>query len=136
MARPLRVEYPGAYYHVVNRGNNQENIYENDRDREKFLEYLERATERFSIVIHTYCLMSNHYHLLVETPEANLSLSMQWINVSYATYFNRKRDRHGHLFQGRFKANLILPRFSGHIEKPQVNRGGIGGVHEKEPKEI
>ena len=107
MTRPLRVEYPGAYYHVVNRGNNQEKIYINDRDREKFLEYLEKAVERYSIIIHTYCLMSNHYHLLVETPEANLSLSMQWINVSYATYFNRKRKRHGHLFQGRFKAILI-----------------------------
>lgn len=107
MTRPLRVEYPGAYYHVVNRGNNQENIYKNDRDKEKFVEYLEKAVERFSIIVHTYCLMSNHYHLLVETPEANLSLAMQWINVSYATYFNRKRGRKGHLFQGRFKAILI-----------------------------
>ena len=107
MARPLRVEYPGAYYHVINRGNNQENIFKNDRDSEKFLEYLERATERFSAIINTYCLMDNHYHLLVETPEANLSLSMQWINVSYATYFNRKRGRYAHLFQGRFKALLI-----------------------------
>jgi len=107
MARPLRVEYPGAYYHVVSRSNNQENIYNNDKDKEKFLEYIEKAVERFSIIIHTYCLMSNHYHLLVETPDANLSLSMQWINVSYATYFNREHDRHGHLFQGRFKATLI-----------------------------
>ena len=117
MTRPLRIEYPGAYYHVVNRGNNQENIFKNDRDREKFLEYLEGATDRFSTIIHSYCLMGNHYHLLVETPEANLSLSMQWINVSYATYFNRKRDRHGHLFQGRFKAILIDAdrRKEGHI---------------------
>lgn len=107
MARPLRVEYAGAYYHVINRGNNKENIFLNDRDREKFIEYLGKASERFSIVIHTYCLMSNHFHLLVETPEPNLSAAMQWINVSYATYFNRKRGRHGHLFQGRFKAILI-----------------------------
>jgi REP element-mobilizing transposase RayT len=107
MARPLRVEYPGAFYHVISRGNNQEKIYRNDRDREKFLEYLEKAVERFSIIIHSYCLMGNHYHLLVETPEANLSLVMQWINVSYATYFNRKRGRYGHLFQGRFRAILI-----------------------------
>ncbi|MGA1869603.1 MAG: transposase [bacterium] len=107
MARPLRVEYPGAYYHVINRGNNLENIFKNDRDKEKFLAYLEKAAERFSIIIHTYCLMSNHYHLLVETPEANLSLAIQWISVSYATYFNRKHGRHGHLFQGRFKAILI-----------------------------
>ena len=107
MSRPLRVEYPGAFYHVINRGNNQEKIFKNDRDREKFLEYLEKANERFSIIIHTYCLMSNHFHLLVGTPDANLSQAMQWINVSYATYFNRKRGRAGHLFQGRFKAILI-----------------------------
>ncbi|MBW2065942.1 MAG: transposase [Deltaproteobacteria bacterium] len=107
MARPLRVEYPGAYYHVMSRGNNQERIYEDDTDREKFLEYLGKASERFSIIIYTYCLMNTHYHLLVQTPEANLSLAMQWLNVSYATYLNRKRGRYGHLFQGRFKALLI-----------------------------
>ena len=95
MTRPLRVEYPDAYYHVINRGNYQEKIFINDRDKEKFLEYLEKATERFSIIIHSYCLMSNHYHLLIQTPDSNLSLAMQWINVSYATYFNRKRDRRG-----------------------------------------
>jgi len=107
MARPLRIEYPGAYYHVINRGNNQEKIFKNDRDREKFLQYLEKAGERFSIIFHTYCLMSTHFHLLVQTPQPNLSVAMQWINVSYATYFNRKGGRHGHLFQGRFKAILI-----------------------------
>ena len=107
MTRPLRVEYAGAYYHVINRGNNQENIFLNDRDKEKFIEYLEKASERFSIIIHTYCLMNNHFHLLVETAEANLSVAMQWINVSYATYFNRKRGRRGHLFQGRFRAILV-----------------------------
>ena len=107
MARPLRVEYPGAFYHVINRGNNQENIFKNKRDREKFLEYLAIAAERFSIVVHTYCLMNNHYHLLVQTPEPNLSMAVQWINVSYATYFNRKRGRTGHLFRGRFKAILV-----------------------------
>ena len=107
MARPLRIEYPGAYYHVISRGIGRESIFRNNRDREKFLEYLETAAERFSIIIHTYCLMSNHYHLLMETPEPNLSQSIQWLNVSYATYFNKKRKRSGHLFQGRFKAILI-----------------------------
>ena len=107
MPRPLRVEYPDAYYHVINRGNYQEKIYLNDLDKEKFIEYLEKAAERFSVIFHGYCLMSNHYHLLIQTPDSNLSRAMQWINVSYATYFNRKRDRHGHLFQGRFKAILI-----------------------------
>ncbi len=107
MARPLRIEYPGAYYHVISRGIHQDRIFTNDRDKEKFLEYLESAAERFLIIIHTYCLMDTHYHLLVETPEANLSAAMQWLNVSYAAYFNRRYDRHGHLFQGRFKAILI-----------------------------
>ena len=89
MPRPLRVEYPGDFYHVVNRGNNQENIFINDRDQEKFYEYLERANERFSIRIHICCVMSNHYHLLVETPDPNLSKAMQWVNISYATYCER-----------------------------------------------
>lgn len=107
MTRPLRVEYPGAFYHVINRGNAGGDIFKSLRDREKFLECLEAATSRFSIRIHTYCLMTNHYHLLVETPEANLSRAIQWINVSYAVYFNFKRDRRGHLFQGRFKSILV-----------------------------
>jgi REP element-mobilizing transposase RayT len=107
MARPLRIEYPGAFYHVINRGNAGENIFKSKRDKVKFLEYLEKAVERFSIIIYTYCLMDNHYHMLMETPEPNLSVAVQWINVSYAVYFNRKHQRSGHLFQGRFKAILI-----------------------------
>jgi len=107
MARPLRVEYPGAYYHVINRGNAGENIFSCDWDREKFLEYLGKAAERFSIIVHAYCLMTTHYHFLIETPEPNLSLAMQWLNVSYATYYNKKRRRSGHLFQGRFKSILV-----------------------------
>jgi REP element-mobilizing transposase RayT len=107
MTRPLRIEYPGAFYHVINRGNAGEKIFKSKRDKEKFLEYLEKAVERFSIIIHTYCLMDNHYHLLMETSQPNLSVAAQWINVSYAVYFNRKRQRSGHLFQGRFRAILI-----------------------------
>lgn len=107
MARPLRVEYPGAYYHIINRGNSGEEIFKSERDKEIFLEYLAKAAERFSLIIHTYCLMSNHYHLLIETSQPNLSTAMQWINVSYVAYYNRKRRRSGHLFQGRFKSILI-----------------------------
>jgi putative transposase len=107
MARPLRIEYPGAFYHVINRGNAGEEIFKNIRDREKFMTNLETATERFDLRIHTYCLMTNHYHLLVETPRANLSQAVKWINVSYAAYYNRKHQRRGHLFQGRFKAILV-----------------------------
>lgn len=107
MARPLRIEYPGAFYHIINRGNAGESIYVDDSDRRTFLEYLETAVERFTIVIHAYCLMTTHYHLIVETPNANISSAIQWLNVSYATYYNRKHHRQGHLFQGRFKSILI-----------------------------
>jgi REP element-mobilizing transposase RayT len=130
MARPLRVEYPGAFYHVINRGNSLEKIFTSTRDYEKFLQYLEKAAERFALIIHTYCLMDNHYHLLIETPEPNLSMTMQWLNVSYATYFNRKQDRSGHLFQGRFKAILIdadayLKHLSRYIHLNPVRAGII-----------
>lgn len=107
MARPLRVEYPGAFYHVINRGNAGENLFKGIRDREKFLEYLETAIERFSLKIYTYCLMTNHFHVLLETQLPNLSQAIQWVNVSYAGYFNRKYQRNGHLFQGRFKSILV-----------------------------
>jgi putative transposase len=107
MARPLRIAYPGAYYHITSRGNEQKDVFKSRRDREKFLEYLASATERYGAVIHAYCLMSNHYHLLMETPEGNLSQIMRHINGAYTTYFNIKRKRAGHLFQGRFKAILV-----------------------------
>ena len=92
---------------MIHRGNADENIFTSNRDREKFLENLKKAVERHEIKIHTYCLMTNHYHLLVETPQANLSRAINWINVSYAAYFNRKRHRRGHVFQGRFKSILV-----------------------------
>lgn len=107
MARPLRIEYPGAFYHVMHRGNASIDIFKSNSDREKFLTSLGKAAARYAIKIHAYCLMPNHYHLLIETPEANLSQSIKWINVSYATYFNRKRNRSGHLFQGRYKAIIV-----------------------------
>jgi REP element-mobilizing transposase RayT len=107
MARPLRIEYPGAFYHITSRGNEQKDVFKSQRDREKFLEYLASATERYGAVIHAYCLMGNHFHLLLETPEANLSQIMRHINGAYTTYFNTKRKRSGHLFQGRYKAILI-----------------------------
>ena len=107
MARPLRIEYPGAFYHVTSRGNERKAVFKSRRDREQFLSYLESATERYGAVIHAYCLMDNHYHLLVETPLGNLSKIMQHINSAYTLYFNTKRMRSGHLFQGRYKAILV-----------------------------
>ena len=107
MARSLRIEYPGAFYHVMHRGNSGFNIFRSISDRNKFLEYLTKSVERYELKIHTYCLMTNHYHLIIETPQPNLSQAIKWINVSYATYFNRKQKRSGHLFQGRFKSIII-----------------------------
>ncbi len=107
MARPLRIEYPGAFYHVTSRGNEQKDVFKSMRDRQKFLEYLESATTRYGAILHAYCLMSNHYHLLLETPGGNLSQIMRHINGAYTTYFNVKRKRAGHLFQGRYKAILV-----------------------------
>ena len=107
MGRPLRIEYPGAYYHVTTRGNERKDVFKSQRDREKFLSYLESAATRYGAVIHAYCLLSNHYHLLLETPSGNLSQIIQHINGAYTNYFNTKRKRSGHLFQGRFKAILI-----------------------------
>jgi len=107
MARPLRITFPGAFYHVTSRGNEGKAVYKSKRDREKFIEYLESASQRYQAVIHAYCLMDNHYHLLVETPLGNLPQIMHHINGAYTTYFNLKRKRHGHLFQGRYKAILV-----------------------------
>jgi len=107
MARQLRIEYPGAFYHVTSRGNERKPVFKSKRDREKFLEYLESASERYGAVVHVYCLMDNHYHLLIETPAGNLSQIMQHINSAYTTYFNVKRQRSGHLFQGRYKSILV-----------------------------
>jgi putative transposase len=107
VARPLRVEFPGAFYHVTSRGNERKMVFQNNRDREKYLTYLESAHDRYGAIIHVYCFMGNHYHLLLETPRGNLSKILHHINGAYTTYFNVKRGRFGHLFQGRFKGILV-----------------------------
>ncbi len=107
MARPLRIEYPGALYHVTSRGNDKKDIFRSIKDREKFLSYLSLASERHGALFHAYCLMSNHFHLMLETPLGNLSRIMKHINGSYTTYFNVKHKRAGHLLQGRYKAVLV-----------------------------
>jgi len=107
VARPLRIAYPGAFYHITSRGNERKEIFKTNIDREKFLTYLASATRRYGAVIHVWCLMTNHYHLLLETPAGNLSEIMRHINGAYTTYFNIKRERSGHLLQGRYKAILV-----------------------------
>ena len=107
MARPLRIEYEGAVYHVTARGNDRGKIFFSKRDYEKFKEYITAAKEKYGLILHSYVLMTNHYHLIIETPETNLSKIMHYINSSYTTYTNIKRKRKGHLFQGRYKAILV-----------------------------
>lgn len=107
MARPLRIEYPGAFYHVINRGHRREPIVTDERDKERFISHLSRMAKQFHVLVHSYCLMTNHYHLIIETPEGNLSQALHWLNVSYAAYYNRRHRYAGHLFQGRFKAVLV-----------------------------
>ena len=107
MTRPLRIEYPGAVYHITSRGNARQAIYVDDEDREKFLSILSLVTERFHWLCRSYCLMDNHYHLLVETPIPNLSAGMRQLNGIYTQAFNRRHQRVGHLFQGRFKAIVV-----------------------------
>ncbi len=107
MGRPLRIEYPGALYHITSRGNERKEIFLADEDRIIFLEILKDYHERFGILIHSYVLMDNHYHLILETPNGNLLKVMHGINSRYTGYFNRKYKRSGHLFQGRYKAILV-----------------------------
>jgi len=107
MTRPLRIEFTGAIYHVTSRGNARALIFEEDGDRERFLETLEQVLERFNWLCHAYCLMTNHYHLMIETLDGNLSAGMRQLNGVYTQRFNRRHERVGHIFQGRFKAILV-----------------------------
>ena len=107
MARPLRIEFAGALYHLTARGDRREPIYENDEDRHSFLSILGTVVGDFNWVCHAYCLMVNHYHLLVETPEGNLAKGMRQLNGLYTQWSNRRHHRVGHLFQGRYKAILV-----------------------------
>ena len=107
MARPLRIEFAGALYHITSRGDGREDIYLNDSDRERFIAVLAQVCERFNWVCHSYCLMSNHYHLLIETPNGHLSQGMRQLNGVYTQAFNRNHGRVGHVFQGRYKAILV-----------------------------
>ena len=112
MARPLRVDVEGGTYHVISRGTERAPVFRDDGDRDHFLDRLAEAQRRFRLGIHAYVLMDNHFHLIVGTPEANLSRAIQWLKVSYSMWFNAKYRRVGPLFQGRFKghpANLSVP---------------------------
>jgi len=107
MARPLRIQYPGAVYHITSRGNERRNIFLSDLDRRLFLRTLEEMIDEFRVICHAWVLMGNHYHLLLETPEPNISRAIHYLNGVYTQRFNRRKRRTGHLFQGRFKAILV-----------------------------
>ena len=133
MARPWRVQFPGAVYHVMARGNDRQDIFLEDSDRLDMIDLLSRAASRFKLDIFSFCLMSNHYHLFMRTREPNLARAMQWLNGSYTNRFNRSHSRSGHLLQGRYKSVLVTdeahwlhlsiyihlnPVLAGMVEKP------------------
>ncbi len=115
MARKLRVEYPGAIYHVMNRGDRREPIFKDDLDRRRFVETLGEACTKTSWEVHAYCLMENHFHLVLETPLANLVAGMKWFLGTYTSRFNRRHKLFGHLFSGRYKALIVDGSGNGYL---------------------
>jgi len=107
MARPLRIQYPNAVYHVTCRGNERQSIFRDDTDRKRFLQILIQSHNIYTVKLYSYVLMSNHFHLLVETPLGNLAEFMRKFNITYTSYYNRRHNRVGHLYQGRYKSVLV-----------------------------
>jgi len=118
MTRPLRMECPGALYHVMSRGNERRDVVRDDADREKRLDWLRRTVDVYGWGLHAFVLMTHHDHLFVETPAANLSVGMRHYNGSYTGYFNRRHRRSGHLFQGRFQGHLIKEEGNEELQRP------------------
>jgi putative transposase len=116
MPRKLRIEYEDAIYHLMNRGDHRDNIFHNDKDRELFLKTFGEVCERTGWQVHAYCLMRNHFHLVVETPRPNLSLGMQWLLGTYTARFNRRHKLFGHLFSGRYKSLLVDGSGDGYLK--------------------
>ena len=107
MARALRIKFEGALYHVTSRGNEKRAIFKDDRDRLRLLEILKLSLKNYQVVLYCYVLMQNHYHLLVETPHGNISEFMRHFNITYTSYYNKRHNRVGHLYQGRYKSILV-----------------------------
>ncbi len=107
MARPLRVQYPGAVYHVTSRGNERKEIFRSEEDKQEFLRILSTSLHIYKVKLHSYVLMENHFHLHIETPLGNLGEFMRHFNISYTSFYNRKYKRSGHLYQGRYKSILV-----------------------------
>src|ERR1700747_295652 len=133
MARPLRIVIENGWYHVFNRVIERRSIFSSLADSRHFLQLLAHLPTRFGVLVHCYALMPNHYHLLVQTPQANLSQAVQWLNVSYSVWFNRKHRRGGPLFHGRVKTRLVatdghhreVSRYI-HLNPIRTQRFGLG----------
>ena len=137
MARPLRIQYPGALYHVTNRGNERKPIFRDDTDHRKFLEILAGSIATYSVRLYSFVLMTNHFHLLVETPRGNLSEFMRHFNITYTSAFTRRHQRVGHLYQGRYKSVLVdgdayLSMVSSYIH---LNPLKVGAIRRKPVKD-
>jgi len=139
MARAPRIHIPGAWYHVTARGNERRAIFRAEGDYAQMILTIEQTIARFALRLHGYVLMENHYHLILEAPEGNLSRAMQWLNVSYSTWFNRRHRRIGHLFQGRFKAIIADPQLWGlalsryvHLNPLRTRRHTLGKPERQE----
>src|SRR6184192_1365000 len=116
MARKLRVQYPGAIYHLMNRGDRREDIFYDDQDRQRFLATLDQACQKTGWQVHAFCLMANHFHLVVETPQANLVAGMKWFLGTYTSCFNRRHKLSGHLFCGRYKSLIVEGSGNGYLK--------------------
>lgn len=130
MARPLRIQFPGALYHLTNRGNERKGIFRDDEDRATFLDLLQQSLDTYSVILHSFVLMKNHWHFLAQTPLGNLSEFMRHFNISYTSHFNRRHKRSGHLYQGRYKSILVeqdsyLDTVSRYIHLNPVNVHGL-----------
>ena len=135
MARQWRIQYEGAIYHVMSRGIERGTIFLTDDDCLRFLECMERAVEKFKLDIFAFVLMGNHYHLLLRTPQANLSRAMQWLQTAYSVYYNLRHQRAGHLFQGRYKSILVgeegyWQSLSFYIHLNPIRAGIVNGIDE------
>ncbi|GBE06323.1 MAG TPA: hypothetical protein ENH45_03220 [Nitrospirae bacterium] len=140
MARPLRIQYPGAVYHITCRGNARKEIYKDDKDRKTFLELLVESAKIYNVKIYSYVLMNNHFHLLIQTPVGNLSEFMRHFNIRYTSHYNRRHKRVGHLYQGRYKGILVdketyLAIISRYIHLNPVKVKGVKGKPEKEKEQ-
>ena len=116
MARKVRIQYPGAIYHAMNRGDRREVIFQDDQDRRRFVETLAEACQKAEWQVHAYCLMSNHFHLVVETPRPNLVEGMKWFLGTYTIRYNRRHREFGHLFSGRYKALVVEGSGNGYLK--------------------